>query len=66
MFPTIKLIRQGGQQSEESLMALAAYVSKPKAEPVGAPSLRNQNLRTTVTNSLLDFSESGRHLSYSQ
>ena len=47
-------------------MALAAYVSKLKAEPVGASSLRNQNLRTTITNSLLDFSESGRHLSYSQ
>ena len=30
MFPTIKLIRQGGHQTEESLMALAAYVSNLK------------------------------------
>ena len=65
MFPTIKLIKQGGHQIEESLMVFAAYVSKAKPEPVGA-SLRNQNLRTTVTNSLLDLSESGKHLSYSQ
>ena len=43
MFPTIKLIKQGGHQIEESLMVLAAYVSKAKPEPVGA-SLRNQKL----------------------
>ena len=47
MFPTIKLIKHGGHQTEESLMALAAYVSKPKPEPVSASSLTDQNLRTT-------------------
>lgn len=47
MFPTIKLIKQGGHQTEESLVALEAYVSKPKPKPVGASSLRDQNLRTT-------------------